>query len=243
MTEKELQANLQPLSAASDASLRKPEKLAEVICQMGLCDHTKSGHYPHELWDYCRAEGLQIWHHPVQFARYLIKVAQLKPRFYVEVGTFRGGTFIATREYLRRVNGEAPIALAVEPHDVHPQLAFYLGTELGAGARLLHMPPTDRRVEDALEAQVPTVGNGLAMLDNDHSYLGVQREAKLLGRHCRWLAVHDIANVWTPEANTYWCDAVRSSKVRWHEEYGEQYMEYMANPVFGIGLLELSAPL
>lgn len=238
-----LEENLKPLFAASDSALRKPEKLAEVICQMGLCDHSKSAHYPHELWDYCRHEGMQIWHHPAQFAKYLIKVAQLKPKFYVEVGTFRGGTFIATREYLRRVHGEAPISLAVEPHEASHQLITYLGTERGAGARLLNMAPSDKRVGDALEAQVPALGNGLAMLDSDHSYIGVQREVKLLGKYCRWLAIHDISNVWTPEANNYWCDAVRSSKVRWHEEYCEQHIEHMANPVFGIGLMELSAPL
>lgn len=243
MLEQYLEDNLRPLYAAPDSALRKPDRLAEVICQMGLCDHSKSGHYPHHLWDYCRHEGMQIWHHPVQFARYLTRLAELKPKFYVEVGTFRGGTFIATREYLRRVLGAAPPAFAIEPHDLHPQLATYLQTERGHGAEVISMNPASLEFRELLEKRLPATGDGLAMLDNDHSYAGVQREAKLLGRYCRWLAVHDIANVWTPEANNYWCDAVRSSKVRWNEEYGEQYMEHLANPVFGIGLLELTSPL
>lgn len=164
------------LSNANLSSLRNPLWLAPLIAEVGLFNDNRPiyGEY-----NYFQAEYLQpaLWQHPEEFASYLILLAELGVRRYLDLGCFHGFGSVLTAIYLKRFSPESEVTAAdlnrwiPDPQPpVFNQLRY-------------HQPSTsaDYSPEDF----------DCVLIDADHDYSACKLDFERLGT-CKTIVFHDV---------------------------------------------------
>lgn len=188
------------------------------------------GHnYPRFLAPRC-GKGIQVWQYPCQMAPYLLKISQHRPRSYLEIGTLHGGTFAFTVEYLHKISGQAPTAMAVDMilspfldsyTSLSPKTEFVLGNshEAGIKHKIKENGPYD-----------------LVMIDGDHTAWGCFDDLETCMPLAKMIAVHDICDSYAYEVRHAWEEFKRRWSGIWDFfEFVDQYPD-LDNPWMGIGL-------
>lgn len=213
---------IREMDAASLTDARAVERL---ICELGLNDEGLE-EYPPALHPYC-GQGLRIWQQPAQMAPYLVDLAGLGVRSYLEVGIRHGGTFVATVEYLERFR---PLRFAVGV-DLFPCPSFAEYQRLNPRAKFARV----NTQTDAYRELVAECGEiDLVLIDAFHEEAQLRSEFESVRNHARIVAIHDIVNTAFPGVRRVWDDVKASGE--WEcREYVAQHPE-MPEPCMGMGL-------
>jgi hypothetical protein len=205
----------------------------ELLPQLGLTQNI-ARFSPPFLHEYC-GKGLRSFQHPNQFAQYLVCLSARQIKSYIEVGTFEGGTFVITVEYLHRFC-PIEVACAVDPY-ILPQMREY--AELNSAVHLLVGTLDEKDIISEVSRRVWD----LALIDADHTEEGVTKDFRSLFGKARLLAFHDIDNDNWPGVRSLWQKVksqVGQDKV---QEFVEQYEWNLSagrGRLFGLGVADLS---
>jgi hypothetical protein len=205
------------------ADLLDPEQVAALLLELGLNDEGLS-ELPPELHAHCG--GLRIWQYPLQFSRYLVQLARLSVRSYLEIGIRHGGSFVATTEYLERVH-PLEFSIGIDIIDC-PSMSTYCADN--AKARFWRIDSRSPDLMTRLDALGPV---DLVFIDSHHEEQQCRAELAVLEPRARMIAFHDIVNVGCPGIRRVWEDLKRSTEYACFE-YAEQYGAL--GPFMGIGL-------
>jgi len=143
------------------------------------------------------AHGLRFWQYPVQFAPYLVHLASLAPRSYLEIGVRHGGTFVLTTEYLGRVTGLGR-SVAVDL-GAPPTILGYVSK--GPGRTFLQL---NSRAPDFTAFLCREGPFDVVFIDGDHSPEGVRRDVETVTPYARALVLHDIVSDVYPGPGAVW---------------------------------------
>lgn len=209
------------------------DALTDLVARWGLNDEGLD-EVPAALRVHC-GKGLRIWQYPIQFAPYLVTLAGLGVRSYLEVGVRHGGSFVATTEYLRRVG---PLRRAVGVDVIaSPSLERY--TELNEAAELAWINSRSAAFAELLERDGPI---DLVFIDSHHEEEHCRAELELVRRHANMIAMHDISNVGCPGIGAVWQELRNSPDYRFWEFVAQYDSDddddpvAAAGPFMGIGL-------
>lgn len=189
---------------ATDKQLRDEAWLEDAIYRMGV--------YPaqeiHTDW-WTREGGLGICQIPPQFAPYLVALSKLEITSYVEIGTWVGGTFKATTEYLRRFGLKKALAvdIAVKPEvrayaDEHDYTSWH------------EAPSTSSEAHKAIKAAKPD----LILVDGDHTEEGARSDWEFARKTAPYVAIHDIVGSGFPGVIKVW-DEIDLPKQEWTAQH------------------------
>jgi len=163
---------------------------SRLLPRLGL--HTNSlRQFPGGLHPFI-GKGLRSSQYPVQFSRYLVRLADHDVKSYLEIGVKFGGTFIITVEYLRKI-GRLKKAVAIDRYDC-PALRDY--SRLNRKIEFHRMNSHGIRFRDLYNQYG---GFDLVFIDGDHSGPGARKDFDLVKKQCRVIVMHDIANCLYPE--------------------------------------------
>lgn len=229
------------------------ESLERHICDLGLFPHTqrKLDEFPSELHGFC-GKGLGIWQYPKQFARYLWFLKETfseRPILrYMEIGVAAGGTFVATREFLKflcrnsGINEDLVHCVGIDPagpgctaRGGETPFTYSFREYLeGAGESVdfVSLPSTE-----ALPNILRTVEDfDLVLIDGDHSYEGVCADHDLLKGRVRITVFHDVVSDACPGVMKKWMEVRESNDPSRTLEFCDQY-ESVNGTYLGIGVL------
>lgn len=235
----ELVASIERIRATPMELLQDPSYLEfELLPKLGL-NNRHMNQMPMHLHPYC-GTGLLSWQYPSQFSQYLAKLSTLKISSYAEIGAHKGGTFVITVEYLSRFN-EVSRAVAIDnwPREalheyagMHPAVEYLVESSSGPSASKI-------LTSEAFD---------LVLIDGDHSLEGVRHDLSLSRGSAKYLAFHDIVNVYTPGPQQVWHEvrqeAASSGMPFW--EFTDQYDDVLLRErgsLMGIGLVGTSERL
>ena len=189
--------------------------------------------YPRHLHRHCGV-GLRSWQYPCQFAKYLAYLGERGVSSYVEVGGHKGGTFIVTVEYLRRLGFQGR-ALTVDPW-ARQELRQYVDQSPGCEYVVARSDdPEFLRVFEGAEWD-------LVLLDGDHDYRAVRGDFERARTRARTVALHDIVNHLTPGVAQVWREIEEQLPQRPRHRFTDQYDDVllrMRGALMGIGVVEL----
>lgn len=175
--------------------------LVEAIQRLGIVSHNNV--VPHALTKWDGVDwfiGLQ--QNPIEFADYLQSLNGRNIKTYLEIGTFCGGTFIATLEYMKSL-GMTPHGIACDVFNRESTFAY--ANEFG-GCEIHNVNSASVNFDLLIDGK----NIDLVLIDADHAYNGVKNDwLKMKGR-AKIVAFHDIVL----------CDGV---KQLWKEIVAEGY--------------------
>jgi len=212
--------------------LKDPSYLEfKLLPELGLNDRHMN-QYPSMLHKYCGI-GIDSWQYPNQFSKYLCYLSQLDIKNYVEIGCHKGGTFIITVEYLSRFNKiESALAIDNWPREIineycnHRNNITYL---------------TNSSQSEEFKEEFYKKNWDLVLIDGDHSYQAVKNDFSIVNGNSKYIAFHDIRNIFCPGTQQIWQDIKNDHKNFKFHEWTDQYDEVLLKirgSIMGIGLVE-----
>jgi cephalosporin hydroxylase len=231
--------DLDRIKNASPETLRDAQAMTEMIADLGLNDH-----YPEDMPGDLQGRlgcGLRISQYPIQFAPYLVFLADRPIRSYVEIGVQHGGTFAVTVAYLRATG--TPLERAVAADIAHS----FGATKFARRNRGVSFFRGDSRSDEFRQVARATMPGGLVLVDGDHTEEGCRADVVLADEHdAAIIAVHDIDNVDFPGVRTVWQDMRERDAGRFSfHEFVVQYPDVSATTGshhLGIGVAVRSVP-
>lgn len=204
--------------------------LEELLPKLGLSSSRNL--VPAELRPYA-GTGLWHWQHPKQFSRYLVHLASLPIRSYLEIGVKYGGTFVITVEYLSRFR-DFDHALGVDANFC-PSLVKY--AHRNPRAEWMQVNTREDRFRQRVES---SGGFDLVLIDGDHAEDGCRKDFEIVRPFARVVVFHDIVNEYTPGPGIVWRE-VKSSLADEYDftEYTDQYpdiVKEIGKTVLGLGV-------
>ena len=187
---------------------------------------------PENLRPFCGL-GLQSFQAPNQFARYLRFLADQSITSYLEIGTFQGGTFALTVEYLSRFCDVAD-ALAIDVQ-LGPNVVSY--AKMNSATRLLEGTSRSPKALSAIQSRMWD----LAFIDGDHGEDACWQDFLAVRETSRLVALHDTFNDITPGVEAVWKRITSVIPSRFVHEFHEQYISVAIEKqqrYFGIGVVE-----
>lgn len=134
-----------------------------------------------------RREETGIYQTPRQFAQYLIWLSTKKITSYLEIGIFKGGSYVFACEYLKRFGLKTCKALDITDQYLNEDIKPYLeGFEVG-----------DSR-------EVSAGDYDLVMIDGDHQYESAVEDYLNVGKFAKFCAIHDIVEPSCPGVIQFW---------------------------------------
>lgn len=157
--------------------------LVQTIRNLGIVSHT--GVVPSSLskWD-TMEHFIGLQQNPIEFSEYLKFLADKQITNYLEIGTFFGGTFIATMEFLRR-SGQKVHGVACDVGNRENVFAYaneYGGCEV-------HNVNTASVNFDLILGERKF---DLSFIDGDHNYDGAKSDWEKMKSRSRIISFHDI---------------------------------------------------
>jgi cephalosporin hydroxylase len=212
------------LRSAAIEELVRPERLEVLLAELGLNDEALA-EFPTALHAHC-GHGLRLWQYPLQFSKYLVQLARLGVRSYLEIGIRHGGSFVTTAEYLERF---APLDFAVGV-DIIPCPAMAHYQVINPKAQFW----CENTRTPAFAARLDQLGPiDLVFVDSHHEEAQCRTELELLAERAAILAFHDISNIGCPGVGRVW-QVVKAMPAYECHEFVEQYPDL--GPFMGIGL-------
>lgn len=205
-------------------ALRDPVRLRTLLAELGLNDEGME-EYPPELHPF--QGGLRVWQYPSQMAPYLVDLAGLGVRSYLEVGVRHGGCLVATVEYLERF---APLDWAVGV-DLLPCPGLEEYGRMNPRARFARLN-TQTEAYAALVAELGEIG--LVLVDAFHDEAQCRAEVDAVRPYARAIALHDVASAQWAGVGRVWKELKASGEYECRE-YVDQYPG-VEGPCMGIGL-------
>lgn len=144
--------------------LQTPLMLEAWLEQFGVEGHVSNEHPENRR--YICGRGLRVSQYLNQFAEYLVWLSKQGIRKYLEVGTYFGGTFVVTTEYLRRFGPVQSIGIDIKARPLWKEY----DTD---HAVLKQMDSHGEDFRRLLEAEGPF---DLILIDGDHSYPSVKAD-------------------------------------------------------------------
>lgn len=204
----------------------------KLLPELGLNDRHLA-QYPKELHPYCGI-GINSWQYPNQFSKYLNFLSKQNITSYLEIGCHKGGTFIITVEYLSRFNNFAH-ALAVDNWSRN-EMTFY--EDFNSKIKYI----VDDSSSDNFKKLVTERTWDLILIDGNHSYEAVKKDFYNVKNNARFIAFHDIRNIFCPGTQQIWMDIKQQYQSHNIYEWADQYDEVLLRvrgSVMGIGLLQM----
>ena len=212
--------------------LKDPSYLEfKLLPELGLNDMNQ---YPKELHSYCGI-GIDSWQYPNQFSKYLTYLSDCNIKNYVEIGCHKGGTFIITVEYLSRFNkiekclavDNWPRNIMKEYSKINPCVEYLT---IDSKSSEFQKKYSDRKWD-------------LVLIDGDHSYVGVKADYQHVYANAKYIAFHDIKNIFCPGTQQIWQDVKSIEKnvkfYEWTDQYDDVLLRVRGS-VMGIGLMVMS---
>jgi hypothetical protein len=217
-------ARLALIRETTPEDLLRPAHLENLLIRLGLNDEGIE-EFPPELHPFL-GQGLRVWQYPSQFSKYLVKIATLDIRSYMELGVRHGGSFVTTVEVLQRF-GRLDFAVAVDIipcpamdqyATMNPRIEFAcLNTQSPAFAALL--------------ARLHAID--LVFIDSHHEESQCRQELAELRNCTNMIALHDVFNVGCPGIGKVW-EEIKAADEYVCFEFTDQYRNM--GPYMGIGL-------
>lgn len=214
--------------------LKDPSYLEfKLLPELGLNDRHMN-QYPKELHPYCGI-GVDSWQYPNQFSKYLTYLSDCNIKNYVEIGCHKGGTFIITVEYLSRFN-KIEKCLAV---DNWPRNIMKEYSKINPCVEYLTIDSKSSEFEKKYSDRKWD----LVLIDGDHSYVGVKADYQHVYANAKYIAFHDIKNIFCPGTQQIWQDVKSIEKnvkfYEWTDQYDDVLLRVRGS-VMGIGLMVMS---
>jgi hypothetical protein len=169
----------------------------KAICEFGLVNDSSPDLYGQERKFMCEDRGdLAIYQTPVQFAQLLKFLEPIEINSYLEIGVFKGGTFLFMKYFLQNKNPDVELA-CIDPTDyVH---------ELAKDEVLPHLQKTtsEGSVFDHFD---------LVFMDGEHNEEWIHKDYINIGQFAKICVVHDIIEPSCPAVIKYWDNLVRETK-------------------------------
>lgn len=176
---------------------------------------------------------------PNQVAPYLAWLANnvTDIKSYLEIGVFRGGSFILFSEWLRRFNPNLKKIAAIDPIKISPSIAEYFDylREIAPAihAEYVQDYSTSQRVREFVNQLAPE----FVFIDGDHSYEGVKKDFALVKDIARFIALHDIQDAPSEGPVQLWKELNSSSQKEFElSEFTETYPSI--SKCMGIGVMK-----
>lgn len=203
----------------------------KLLPELGL-NNRHMAQYPKDLHPYCGI-GINSWQYPNQFSKYLNFLSKNNITSYLEIGCHKGGTFIITVEYLSRFN-KINHALAVDNWSRDEMLNYATICE---NVDYVVTSSASETFEKLVKERVWD----LILIDGDHSYQAVKKDFETVKNYARFIAFHDIKNIFCPGTQQIWLD-IKNKYPNQINEWTDQYDEVLLRvrgSVMGIGLLAI----
>lgn len=180
---------------------------------------------PSELSEHF-GKGIRFWQYPNQLSPYLKQLSKYRINSYLEIGCRWGGTFIITREtlrkYNRRVDGFAcdmmPISKILKEYKTYNDFTYF------------------QSFSSKLSRKMINQNVDLILIDGDHSYEGLKRDFELCKQfNPKYVSFHDICSDSCEGVVKFWNEIKGRYK---HYEFTDQY-DSVKGTFLGIGLIEL----
>lgn len=201
-------------TAPRDALLDVGRLERDLLPRLGLAGSAPPV-FPDHLQDRL-GEGLHCFQWPNQLAPYLATLARYPISSYLEVGVYRGGTFVTTVEYLDRFH---PIRRAWAV-DINASLPLYRYRRRRPGARMVAVASGTPSFRATVEQWRPD----LVLIDGDHSYAAVRADFDCVHGVANAIALHDVVDNASPGVAQLW-DEIRERHADEYEfaEFTAQY--------------------
>jgi cephalosporin hydroxylase len=175
--------------------------------------------------------GLFIWQYPNQFAKYLSLLGDFKISSYLEIGCRWGGTFIFTREFLKKRCGlERSVAIDL----IDSPVKAYCDAQENCG--FLKMDS----LSDEFSNFMKVSSFDLILIDGNHDYHAVRSDYESCRDSGNVLVFHDIVNDACPGVGHLWNELKRDEAPNFEfHEITDQYPEVTARTgrnYLGIGV-------
>jgi hypothetical protein len=157
-----------------------------------------------------------IYQIPGQMAPALISLSYCHIKTYLEIGTFQGGAFVFTTEYLKRFGLELNISIDITSSYINDDIKPYH-----------YLAPGTSNVVKGQDFD-------LVMIDGDHAYESVKKDFENVGQYAKYCMIHDINEVSSPDVKTFF-DEIKSN---YHLVREFLYHSHGQN-VQGIGILKI----
>lgn len=213
--------------------LRDPRYVEdELLPKLGVAGTIPTA-FPDSL-QHAVGQGLHPFQWPNQLGPYLATLSAYPISSYLEIGVYRGGTFIATVEYLARFH---PVrrAIAVDLTEGLPVRRYIRKHRRGAEyVRTTSGTPAFR---DKVKAWAPD----LVLIDADHTYDAVRADFGCVDGIAPMVAFHDITDSASPGVARLWGELKESHRDDYaFAEFTEQYPDVnrrWGGSLLGIGLM------
>lgn len=174
------------------------------------------------------AGGLRIWQYPNQFGPYIATIAENAHLIdtYIEIGCRHGGTFIVHCEILRRLNPRFKYAIAVDLIEPSPLMIGY--TSINNDTEYWRIDTASPTFNEWLRPH----RFGLAFIDGDHTYQGVNRDWETIRDKADMIVFHDICSDVCPGVAQLWHEIPKHEAMEFRAQYDTVPGNYM-----GIGLV------
>jgi predicted O-methyltransferase YrrM len=176
--------------------------------------------------------GCHIFQYPNQFAKYLSFIAKnFSISSYLEIGCRFGGTFITTSELLRKHSKAVFEGVAVDIIAESPIMECYRNSSIGKIQYL--------NVDSQSDEFTQFISNkrfDLVLIDGDHSYNALKKDAECVFDRSNIMVFHDILSDACPDVSRYW-NEFKSDNQLTHLffEFTDQY-ESVSGDFLGIGV-------
>lgn len=177
--------------------------------------------------------GLRIWQYPNQFSKYLILLSNYSKKInnYLEIGSRHGGTFVLTSEYIKALNEKMIEATAVDLISEPPLISDYKNKSK-LNINYLNINSQSLDFIDWLNGKF----YDLILIDGDHSYEGVKKDAENTRELCNIQVFHDITNDACLGVSEYWNELKnKHSDTYDFHEFTDQY-DSVNGTFLGIGV-------
>ena len=185
-------SRLDLIRSSSNEQLRSQQYLEELTVRLGL-----NGECLHEQPKFVSENvgGLRIWQYPNQFSKYLGLLGKFKISSYLEIGCRWGGTFMYTREFLKKM-GDMDKCVAVDLFD--SPIKAYCDRE--DNAKFIKMDSTSEEFGEYIKAERFDV----IFIDGDHNYNAVLSDFRACRDSANVVVLHDISSDACPGVGELW---------------------------------------
>jgi predicted O-methyltransferase YrrM len=218
-----------------------------LIPRVGLAKGELGGSGWYHAWpaeiDFLRSGSLQMIQMPSQVAPYLAWLANnaTSVKAYLEIGVYRGGSFVLFAEWLRRFSPPLKRVVCVDPIRPSPTINAYFDYLKQMAPDIETKYIQNYSTSESFHLFVKKLSPDLVFIDGDHSYQSTKHDFDLIKEDAKIIAFHDIVDPPSPGPVQLWKEIKKefANKYEW-VEFTKTYPSWLQN--MGIGVLKLRPP-